>query len=292
MERKIAIIGFGEAGRAFAASHAPSLRITAYDLKTGIDDERAAMMHAFAEAGVAAADSAAAALADADAALSLVTADQALDAAREAAAHLPDGSLWLDMNSVAPETKRAAARAIEAGGGRYVDVAVMAPVHPGGRDTPLLVSGPHADAGAAMLVAIGFSRVRVVAGPLGAASAIKMIRSVLVKGIEALTAEAMLAAEAAGVRHEVLASLDASERPRPWSERADYNLDRMIVHGRRRAAEMEEVVATLDALGTGSAMARATVQRQRAIGTIGIAPPDGLDAKLTALIPQAKGTAE
>lgn len=108
-----------------------------------------------------------------------------------------------------------------------------------------------------------------------------MIRSVMVKGIEALTAECVLAADAADVLDEVLASLDASEKARPWDARADYNLDRMLVHGLRRAAEMEEVVKTLDGLGTGAAMTRGTVERQRAIGALRASTvPEGLGAKI------------
>jgi 3-hydroxyisobutyrate dehydrogenase-like beta-hydroxyacid dehydrogenase len=110
-----------------------------------------------------------------------------------------------------------------------------------------------------------------------------MIRSVMIKGLEALTAECLMAAHAAGVLEDILASFEASERPRAWVEHADYNLERMLVHGVRRAAEMEEVVKNLDRLGTGSAMSRGTVQRQRAIGNLGVAPPEGLKAKLATL---------
>jgi len=274
MERRIAWIGFGEAARAFAAG-VRDAAFSAYDLK-----HDAAMRAALAEADVAAAKTPGEALAGAEAALSLVTADQALAAARDYASHLSPGALWLDMNSVAPETKRSAAAAVEAAGGRYVDVAVMAPVHPAHRDVPLLVSGPHAEAGAACLEALGFTRVHTIEGGVGAASSVKMIRSVLVKGLEALTAECMLAAEAAGVRGEVLASLDASDEPMPWVARADYHLERMLVHGTRRAAEMEEVLKTLEALGVEPAMTRGTVHRQRAAGAIGQGAPDTLDAKL------------
>ena len=283
MARTIALIGFGEAAMAFA----PGLSgvLTAYDRKTDqphfADDKR----DDYGMFGVRGCDSAAAALDGADAALSLVTADQALRAADSA--DIAPGTFWFDMNSVAPDTKRAAAAAIHAGGGRYVDVAVMSPVLPGRTGVPLLVSGPHAEAGAALLIAIGFTNVRVVPGTVGRASSIKMIRSVMVKGIEALTAECVLAANQAGVLDEVLASLDASEKPKPWAERADYNLDRMLAHGLRRAAEMEEVVKTLDSLGTGAAMTTGTVLRQRAIGAIGATPPDGLAAKLDLLTRKA-----
>jgi 3-hydroxyisobutyrate dehydrogenase-like beta-hydroxyacid dehydrogenase len=285
MQRQIALIGFGEAGATFApAICASSAAVRAYDRKTDDPASADAKRADYARLGVTGADSAAAALSKAEAALSLVTDDQALAAAESAAPLLEAGALFFDMNSVAPETKQAAARAIEAAGGRYVDVAVMAPVDPAAHAVPLLVSGPHAEEGAALLRAISFAKVRVEAGAVGRASSIKMIRSVIVKGIEALTAECVLAAEAAGVRAEVLASLDASPPPPAWEERADYNLDRMMVHGLRRAAEMEEVVKTLETLGTGAEMSRGTVLRQRAIGARGLVdPPVGLDAKLAAL---------
>jgi len=291
MERRITFIGYGEAAAAFAAAREHDVRAAAFDVKTTIEAERAAKLRDYDRAHVRFCHDAPSALDGAPIVLSLVTADQALAAARDYAPYLAEGALWLDMNSVAPETKRAAARAVEAAGGHYCDVAVMAPVHPARLAVPLLVSGPHAAAAADALGAIGFTRVTVQPGPVGAASAVKMIRSVIVKGIEALTAECMLAAEAAGVRDAVIASLDASPVPADWTTRADYNLDRMIVHGSRRAAEMEEVVKTLAALGTGSVMAQATVERQRQIGGLGLAPPDGLDAKLTALLQQRKDEA-
>jgi 3-hydroxyisobutyrate dehydrogenase-like beta-hydroxyacid dehydrogenase len=279
MERKIAFIGFGEAARAFAAGRARDVAFSAYDLTSDV-----AMRAAFAEADVAGAERPQDALAGVEAALSLVTADQALAAARDYARHLASGALWLDMNSVAPETKRLSAAAVENAGGRYVDVAVMAPVHPAGRAAPLLVSGPHAAAGVELLESLGFTKVRAVEGGIGAASAVKMIRSVLVKGLEALTAECILAAEAAGVRSDVLASLDASDRAMPWAERADYALERMLIHGARRAAEMEEAAKTLETLGVEAALTRGTIQRQREIGAIAQAAPAGLDAKLAVIL--------
>jgi len=279
MAIRVAMIGFGEAAIAFAPGLSASL--TAFDIKP----DRPVL------ANVQSMPSNEEALAGASASLSLVTADQALQAATDAAGYLEPGALWFDMNSVAPDTKCAASRVIEAAGGRYVDVAVMSPVHPARTGVPLLVSGPHAEEGAATLRAIGFTKVRVVEGPVGHASSIKMIRSVMVKGIEALTAECALAADRAGVLSEVIASLDASPPPGDWTARADYNLDRMLEHGLRRAAEMEEVVKTLDALGTGSAMTRGTVVRQREIGALGATPPEGLAAKLALLDPNRKAEA-
>ena len=288
MER-IALIGFGEAGAAFAAGADWASYARAYDRKTDDPDLREAKHVDYAAAGIAGAATSSEASSGAAAVFSLVTADQALAAAQ--AAKLAPKAIWLDCNSVAPETKRAAADAIDAAGGRYVDVAVMAPVHPARRDVPLLVSGPHADSGASILAQLGFSKVRVVAGAIGAASSIKMIRSVMVKGLEALSAECVLAAEAAGVRDDVLASLDSSWREESWAARFDYNLERMLVHGTRRAAEMEEVAKTLETLGTGATMTRGTIQRQRAIGSLTDTAPDGIGAKLDLLLSRQKDRA-
>lgn len=281
MDQDIAFIGFGEAAQAFAVVGA-----RAYDVKTGTAAGRDAKRADYQRCGVTGCDSALDALTGATIALSLVTADQALPAAQDCAGLLPPDALWLDMNSVAPDTKRAAAAAIHAAGARYVDVAILAPVHPPRRAVPLLLSGPHAGAGATALADLGFSSVRIIPGGIGAASSVKMIRSVMVKGLEALTAEWILAAEAAGIREEAVAALNASWPGIDWAAQADYNLDRMMTHGTRRAAEMEEVVATLDALGTGAAMTRGTVARQRAIGALDLAPPDTLSAKLDLLLEQ------
>lgn len=281
MEQEVGLIGFGEAGSTFAIAGEWGARAHVFDRKTGNGADRNAMLEAYKAAHVLGARFLDDALSGVDLILSLVTADQALAAAEAAAECIPAGAIYCDMNSVAPQTKQQSAQVIEAAGGHYVDVAVMAPVYPARLSVPLLLSGARAEEAQARLAAMGFARIRVVGEAVGRASSIKMIRSVMVKGIEALTAECVLAAEAAGVREEVLASLDASERAKPWDERADYNLDRMLIHGLRRAAEMEEVVKTLEGLGTGATMTRGTVERQRAIGELGIKqPPEGLAEKI------------
>jgi 3-hydroxyisobutyrate dehydrogenase-like beta-hydroxyacid dehydrogenase len=252
MERTHALIGFGEAGSTFAAAAGWGRAVAVWDLVSARRD-------ASATAGLSAASVAPEAVTGAPLVLSLVTADQSLRAARDYAPLLTPGAVWCDMNSVSPETKRASAEAVAAAGGRYVDVAVLAPVDPARLAVPLLLAGEAADEAGAMLRSIGFTNLRVVGAEVGRASAINMI-----KGIEALTDEMMAAAGRAGVVDEVVASLDASEKARPWSERAAYNLERMATHGLRRAAEMEEAASTLRALGVEPLMTTGTVLRQRA----------------------------
>ncbi|OYY70277.1 NAD(P)-dependent oxidoreductase [Sphingomonas sp. 28-63-12] len=284
MTLDIATIGFGEAASTFAPGwRGVGAAVRAYDIKLDQPLYRSAMAQTLRAHDVNQCATLADAVSGPGCIISLVTADQALAVAQAAAESISAASLWFDMNSVSPHTKRAAGALIEGAGGLYVDVAVMSPVEPARLAVPLLVSGRHASAGAAALTQLGFSNVRIVPGDIGRASAIKMIRSVMVKGIEALTAECVLAAEQAGVLDEVIASLDASWPGADWGFRADYNLDRMLAHGTRRAAEMEEVVKTLDTLGTGSQMSRSTAERQRALGALGIVPAAGLPAKLAAL---------
>jgi len=290
-EKQIALIGFGEAAQAFVGAMDSSARVRAFDTLTQNPKFRRAKFGDYATAGVTGCGSCAEAMADAKLVLSLVTADQALVAARAAAPHFEPEAFWFDMNSVAPSTKRSAAKAVESGGGRYVDVAVMAPAHPLRLAVPLLVAGPHGEAGCTALRALGFTDVRAVGETIGAAAAVKMIRSVMIKGLEALTAECLIAAEAAGVVDEVIASLEASEGP-AWEQRANYRLDRMLVHGSRRAAEMEEAVKTLISLNIRPLLSRGTVERQRAIGELSVTQsPTGLKAKLAVLDRQRKDVA-
>lgn len=280
MSPRIALIGFGEAGRTFAAAGEWRATVRVFDIKTLDPATAPAMRAAYAAHGVIGCETLAQALDGADIVLSLVTADQAAPAAQAAARDIPSGALFCDLNSVSPGTKTRNAAVLEAAGGRYVDVAVMSPVQPAALTAPLLVSGPYGEDGAAMLRSIGFSKVQLCGASIGAASATKMVRSVMVKGIEALTAEMLLAARAAGVTDGVLRSLGGD-----WPQKADYNLDRMLAHGTRRAAEMEEVVATLTELGIDPLMTRGTVARQRAMGTLlaGADMPQDLEAKLALL---------
>jgi len=272
MTQRLALIGYGEAGSTFAAAAGWGGEARGFDL---LEARRAAM----ADAGVIACASAAEAVGGAPAVLSLVTADQALAAAREAAEAIGRDAFFFDMNSVAPDTKRAAAAVIDARGGRYVDVAVMAPVSPQRMDVPLLVAGPYGEAGAEMLRALGFGNVRCVGTDVGRASTIKMLRSVMYKGMEALTAECLIACQRAGVTDEVLGSFGND-----WASGADYRLDRMLVHGARRSAEMAESAKTLESLGVEPLMTRGTVARQAEMAARGIpSPPEGLAAKLERL---------
>ena len=268
MQPMISLIGFGEAGSGFAAAAGWGSAARAFDIRP-VD-----------YGGVAGCGKLADAVGAAPLVLSLVTADAAVEVAIEAAQHLLPGAFFFDMNSVSPNSKRTAASAIEAAGGKYVDTAIMAPVQPQLMSVPLLLAGAQAADGSEALTRIGFQNVRIVGDDVGRASAIKMLRSVMYKGVEALTAECLIACERAGVTDEVLASFG-----KDWSENADYRLDRMLVHGLRRAAEMKESAATLESLGVPPKLTEGTIVWQHMLGALSLdRPPVGLKEKLAQII--------
>ena len=269
----IAFIGFGEAARAFLDGWRTrpgfAARVSAYDIKTDSSDAdiRAGKRADYAAAKAIGASTAPEAVAGAEAVFSVVTADQANGAALAALPGLAKGALFFDCNSCAPQTKTRTAREIEAAGARYVDTAVMAPVHPHLHRAPLLISGPHAEAAAPYLAALDMV-AKIHEGPVGSASSVKMIRSIMMKGLEALVCECVLAGRKAEVIETVLETLDHTYPGFDWSARSAYMLERVMTHGVRRAAEMREVALTVELLGLDNAMSKATVGWQQSIGDL------------------------
>src|SRR5690242_3530913 len=266
---RLCFIGFGEAGQAIAAGlrEAGVERIAAWDILFPVD-EGARLKLAGEKMGARLASSAADAVANSDIIVAAVTASSSLEAAQSVAPHISGNPYYLDINSVSPGRKKDTARLLE-GSARYVDVAILAPIHPKRHQTPLLVAGPHANAVMPLLIDELDMRGAIASDEIGAAAALKMIRGVMIKGIEALTAECFMAAQRAGIAPEVAASLHNNYPTLDWQKVIDYNLERMASHGIRRAEEMEQVAATLRELGVAPLMTEAIVQRQREMGEIG-----------------------
>jgi 3-hydroxyisobutyrate dehydrogenase-like beta-hydroxyacid dehydrogenase len=260
--RRIALVGFGEVGTIFGQDLArQGLELSTYDILLDAPATRPALLERAHAAAVAPRDTLGEALRDADLVISAVTASSSRDVARDAARWLRPGQLFLDVNSVSPETKRGNASAVEASGAGYVEAAVMAPVPPQRLAVPMLLGGRRAGALAPMLNALGMN-ASVAAEEIGTASAIKMCRSVMIKGIEALVVESMLAARRFGAEDAVLASLDKTFPHMGWTAQLpDYLVSRVAEHGRRRAAEMREVALTLEDAGIPPIMATATAVR-------------------------------
>jgi len=266
---RLCFIGFGEAGQAIASGlrEAGVEHIAAWDILFP-KDEGAALREASGKIGARLASSAADAVVDSDIIVSAVTAGSSIDAVQSVAPHVSGNPYFLDVNSVAPGRKKEAATVLE-GAARYVDVAILAPIHPKRHQTPLLLAGPHAASVMPLLIDELDMRGAIASDEIGAAAALKMIRGVMIKGIEALTAECFIAAQRAGITQEVAASLHNNYPTLDWNKVISYNLERMASHGIRRAEEMEQVAATLAELGIAPLMTQATVARQREMGEFG-----------------------
>jgi 6-phosphogluconate dehydrogenase (decarboxylating) len=248
--RQIALVGFGEVGTIFGRDFVrQGVDVTTYDILLDAPASRPVLLDRARDAGVAARDTLREAIADAQLVISAVTASSSRDVARDAASFLAAGQLFLDVNSVSPETKRGNAREVEASGADYVEAAVMAPVPPQRLAVPMLLGGRRAAGLATALSALGMNATPV-AEAIGIASAIKMCRSIMIKGIE----------------DAVLASLEQTFPHMGWAaELPDYLVSRVAEHGRRRAAEMREVALTLEEVGIRPVMARATAVRHDAL---------------------------
>jgi len=270
MNTRIGFLGFGEVGQRFAAdlraAH-PGIELAAFDLLLHQATAGEAMRrHAAAHRVELVADAAALA-AGGELVFSAVTADQTQEAARSLAARPLDGAWLVDVNSAAPATKRECAALIDAAGGRYVEAAVMTSVPPHGIRVPMLLGGVHAAAAETRLRALGFV-AETVSAELGVASAIKLCRSVLIKGLESLVIESFTAARALGVERQVLESLQETYPQFDWDRQGDYLFSRVIQHGKRRAEEMRASAAMIDATGVRGTMAAAIAVRQDSIAQL------------------------
>ena len=237
MPPRIGIIGYGEAGRAFGSGLARTgAAVATYDILVPTPEGAAIRANAAAD-GVAVRTAAGEAIEGATIVLSLVPADEARAVAAEAAGHLRAGQLFMDMNSVSPREKMAGAAIVEKSGAGYVEATIMAPVIENGLASEVLLAGPAAPEAQDILSRLGMV-LSVVGDRFGAAAAVKLCRSVVIKGIEAILVESMLAARQYGADGTVLASLQKSDPEIDWAAKADYVFERVLRHGRRRAAEM------------------------------------------------------
>jgi len=268
MPASVTLVGLGEVGQTFAEDLAAAgvRALRAYDIAFARPDS--AQARAAGRLGIPACRTAAEAVEGAELVISAVTAAATVEAAAAVARTPLGGAFFLDLNSASPGAKQAAAREIEAAGGRYVEAAVMASVPPKRLRTPMLLGGPHAVSFMAVADALGLD-ARPFSDAVGGASSVKMCRSVMIKGMEALAMECLVAARHYGVEGHVLASLRDTFPNHDWGETARYMIGRSLQHGRRRAEEMREVAKTLAEAGVTPWMTDGCVERQDWAAEIG-----------------------
>ncbi len=263
MMPSLGFIGFGEAGFTIGGGlKAAGVRqIFAFDIAADAGERGAVIRQRARESGVVLLDGPAPLARACDLLFSTVTSNSALEAARQTAPFLETRHVYADLNSVSPAMKQNVGGVVAATGATFVEAAVMAPVQPYGHRVPMLIGGPAAGRFVETMTPLGM-RLEAVDGRIGTAAAVKMCRSIVVKGLEALLAECVLAAGPYGADRKVFASLQETWPGIDWKALADYTMGRVVVHGERRAREMEEVAETLRAIGVEPIMADATARRQ------------------------------
>jgi 3-hydroxyisobutyrate dehydrogenase-like beta-hydroxyacid dehydrogenase len=261
LQWRIGLVGYGEVGRILAEDlRTLNVSVAAYDLKIHQASGAAMVAHANAYE-VRLHPSHAALAADSDLIISAVTASQTLEVAAACASAMMPKAWFLDFNSASPGAKRAAAALIDAKGAHYVEAAVMTSVPPHRLRVPMLLGGAAAHALAPLLATLGFN-AKVVSDRIGIASATKMCRSVMIKGLEAMMIESLTTARAYGVEEQVLASLYETFPAIDWQQQATYFFQRAIQHGRRRAEEVREVARTVREAGMEPWLSNGTAERQ------------------------------
>lgn len=258
----IAFIGYGEVGQLFGRQLAQraGVDVAAFDLLFADPARGPAMLETAMTDGVRAAATLAGAIAGADVVISAVTADAAVTAAGQASRHLAARQTYVDLNSVSPSTKAEVAAALGPAGCPFVEFAVMAPVAGPGIAVPVLAGGGRATEVAALLNPLGMA-ITPVSERIGVASATKLCRSIVIKGMEALMVDLAAVTAHNGVLPAVLESLSASYPGMDWAGLVSLMPKRVERHGVRRAAEMREVARMMTEAGLSGALAEAIAVR-------------------------------
>ena len=263
--QRIGLVGYGEVGKVFSSGLKDKPGVTAagaWDLKFAQGEQAAAERAHAAQAQVQAHASMQALCESSDFVISAVTASNTLAVAREAARFLRPGTVFLDLNSASPGTKQQAAAAVDAAGGHYVEAGVMTSVPPYGIRVPMLLGGARAGELAQLLTGWGLD-AKAVSEELGVASAIKMCRSIMIKGLEALVIESYTTAREYGVEDHVLPTLAETFPSIDWPQQGAYFFSRVVQHGKRRAEEMRESANTVREAGFEPLMTAAIADKQQ-----------------------------
>jgi 3-hydroxyisobutyrate dehydrogenase-like beta-hydroxyacid dehydrogenase len=270
--QSLGFVGFGEAAFHLAKGlrEAGVKRTVAFDIHMHTPGRGEKIQARAQETGTDLVEFPAALAAGSDVIISAVTADQAADAAKQTAPYLTSRHIYADLNSVSPRTKQTVGNIVMGGGGRFVEIAVMGPIPPQLHKTPMLLGGASAPEFQEMFAPYGMRMDVVSTDQIGRAAAVKMFRSVIYKGLEALIFECVLGASQYGAEPRVFASLAENFPGIDWKKLADYMVGRVVVHGERRAREMDEVARTLQELGIEPMMASATARRMDWAADLGL----------------------
>lgn len=255
---RLGILGFGEAGLRFAQdlSQGGLTDIVAYS-RTGAKEPADGPLHAqAAAAGAKLVKTLRALCKGTDVVIALTPGKSAVAAARKTVKYLSPGQIYVDMSSAAVKTMEDIAQLLD-GKARFIDAAIMSPVPLNGIKAGVAASGADAEAFRALMEPYGMT-VTVVGSKPGGASAMKLLRSVCMKGLSGVLIESLEAAQRYGVLDAVAADIAGSFEERSFAEYMKRYVCGTVVHAARREHEMADALALLNALGSSTRMTKAT----------------------------------
>ena len=255
---RIAFIGFGEAGSLISEGLAGEGLTGMAAIDPALADSSRAWLVQKALANGVTLLRDPAELAGFDVVLVLVQPTAAVAVARAYAPHLGPQTVYVDMTSCGPVQKAEAGGVILAAGHRFVDAAMLGSVPMSRHRIPTVVAGPDAAAFVARMAPFGMA-IRVIPGEIGSAAGVKIVRSILAKGIEALFAESLVIARRYGIEDEVLGSFAEFMDQHPMAEHAKRMLRAHVVHAARRADEVRMSVQTARDVGVEPLITQAIV---------------------------------
>ena len=259
---RLGLVGYGEIGSTLGSGlkDAGLASVVAYD-KYAFDGPYADLIQGRArQAGITLVRSNLELADAADLIVSVTPGSASLESAAAFAPCLASRHTFADFASATPKIKQGVATHLDRTGALVGDCSIEGtPLQ--GYAMPMLASGPAGERVRDMLVPWGMS-IEFVGAELGRATAIKIIRSVLIKGIEALTDEMLLAGRRYGIDEIVLASASKT-LDRPWMKTVESVTPSGVIHAKRRAEELEMSTEAVEDVGIEPIMARAIVARLR-----------------------------
>jgi 3-hydroxyisobutyrate dehydrogenase-like beta-hydroxyacid dehydrogenase len=272
MDKLLTFIGFGEG----AYNIAKGLRqagingMAAYDIQWDTPEFGEKIKSRAEEAGVELCSSLEQAVRCSTFILSATSASAAVSVARKALPYMSTEQVYVDINAASPMDMEEIGKLCNEPGIKFCDAAVMGIIPQHGHKVPLILSGNGADEFAAAFRDFGMN-IRVLGGNPGGSSAIKMFRSIFMKGLTELLIESFCAADRFGVLPTIVESLNETVCGKSVEDLANSLIPRTLIHAKRRIAEMEDVQKTLHAMGQAYQMSEATAEKLRYIHESGVA---------------------
>ena len=273
---RIAIIGCGEVGRTYAEAVAAQNQ---HELVLNDSHPSPPAIEMAARLGLELHTTAGAWLAEVDRVWVCVTGDVAKNVCAAVIDHLGAGTVMVDLTTATPADKREMAAMMSDRDHAYVDAVIMGAIGLTGVKTALLGAGPHSAEALADLAELGAPVRSLPEARPGDAAALKLLRTVLTKGLEALGVECLIAAEQQGVRtelYEVLGDIDEAG----LTHFLNAVVRTHVLHAERRMHEIQRADAQLEQFGLPSLLMEASEQRF------------ALTAKALTQSPPAPGTAD